>query len=214
MYCSHCGAEAAGNFCASCGQALSASVAVNQQPNEPIPADWSEIFDCDRLLRIPQVRDLIAAHAARSAAKMSAEQFLGVCDKLLSPLTAGVPLSPLAKVGQSMYANMGIKTGKARQGFLPTPIGHVIVRTLCSFAERGQQLISAKPAADGCLLEATLPSDLWSFEGKLLATISRQNQGTHVEAVTDIRGQLFDWGKSTRCLETLFSDLHDLARAA
>lgn len=214
MYCSHCGSQASGNYCAGCGTALNASIAAVPTANETSPSDWSQISDGGRLLQIPEVRELIADYATRSTAKMSAEQFLGVADKLLAPLTAGLPLSPLAKVGQSMYANMGVKTGKSREEFLPTPIGHVIVRALCSFAERGQQLLAAKPAADGCLLEATLPSDVWSFEGKLVVTISQQHQGTYVESLTDIPGQLFDWGKSKRCLDTLFVDLQELARAA
>lgn len=218
MYCSHCGTKATGRFCSACGTAIAASITDPQvekpEVTRPIPLDWSETVDYDVLLSVPEVRELIADHSARSKSKMSGEQFLELCDKFISPLTAGVPLSPLAKVGQSMYAKLGVKTGKARSDFLPAPSGRVLVRALCSLAERGQELLSATPAAEGCLLEATLPSDLLSFAGKLVITVEKRPHGTQVESYTHIPGQMFDWGKSSRCLATLFEDLRTQARAA
>ncbi len=217
MYCSHCGAEAAGNFCAACGTALATSVEprrVIEPEHPPAPTDWADLVDYDVLLRVPEVRDLIAAHAARSTTKMTGEQFLEICDKMISPLTAGVALSPLAKVGQSMYAKLGVKTGKTRTEFLPSPAGRVLVRALCSLAERGHELQTAQSASDGCMLEATLESDMLSFAGKVIVSIERVPQGTKVEALTNIPGQWFDWGKSTRCLATLFDDLRSQSQAA
>jgi len=224
MYCSHCGVKASGNFCTACGTALSASnVEAEPQPSpivrpKPVdwskPEDWSDIVDYDMLLRVPEVRDLIASYAARSKSKMTGEQFLELCDKFISPLTAGVPLSPLAKVSQSMYAKLGVKTGKTRTEFLPTPVGHVLVRTLCSLAEHGHELRTTKPAIEGSLLEATLSPDFLAFVGDLIVTVERVPQGTRVEAFTNIPGQMFDWGKSTRCLATLFDDLRTQVRAA
>ena len=211
MFCSHCGAEAAGNFCAVCGTALATSVLPT---NAAIPEDWSNVVDYDVLLRVPEVRHLIASHAGRSKSKMTGEQFLEVCDKFISPLTAGVPLAPLAKASQSMYAKLGIKTSKTRAEFVPAPAGQVIVRALCSLAERGLELRTTQPALDGCILEASLPSDFLSFAGELIVTVERVPQGTSVEAITNIPGQIFDWGKSSRCLGTLFEDLRNQTRAA
>jgi hypothetical protein len=31
--------------------------------------------------------------------------------------------------------------------------------------------------------------------------------GTRVDGATQIKGQLFDWGKNKRCVETLFADI-------
>jgi hypothetical protein len=66
-------------------------------------------------------------------------------------------------------------------------------------------------SADGCLLEAALPSDLFSLSGQLLVGVRRAAAATEVNAVTHIGGQFFDWGKSTRCIDQLF---HDLERDA
>ncbi len=58
------------------------------------------------------------------------------------------------------------------------------------------------------MFEAKLPSDLWALEGQVVVTVERAGPGTRVEAATKIPGQLYDWGKSTRCLAKLFADLH------
>lgn len=211
MYCSHCGVAASGNFCSGCGTALADAVI---QASLVIPLDWSDVVDYDVLLQVPEVRQQIASHAARSSAKLSGEQFLEICDKFISPLTSGVPLMPLAKISQSMSAKLGIKTGKAHKELLPLPAGRTLVRVLCSLAERGQELRTATSAVDGCIVEASLPSDIFALEGELIVTVERTPQGTWVEASTNIPGQAFDWGKSTRCLATLFNDLKQISRAA
>jgi hypothetical protein len=85
--------------------------------------------------------------------------------------------------------------------------GTVIVRAICSFARNGQILQRVQQFEDGCLLEATIPSDMWSLEGALYVSVRKAGAGTCVEGTSKIQGQLFDWGKSRRCLETLFADL-------
>ncbi len=56
-------------------------------------------------------------------------------------------------------------------------------------------------------MTAELPSDLFALEGDLVIGVVRQSNGTRVDAHTDIRGQIYDWGKSTRCLAQLFEEL-------
>jgi hypothetical protein len=48
---------------------------------------------------------------------------------------------------------------------------------------------------------------MWSFEGDLFVTVRRRDADTEVEAATRIRGQLFDWGKSTSILDNFFADI-------
>jgi hypothetical protein len=63
---------------------------------------------------------------------------------------------------------------------------------------------------NGCLFEGFLPSTLGSPEGSLLVNVRRKDRGAFVEATTEIRGQLVDWGKSRRCLDELFTDLDNI----
>jgi hypothetical protein len=129
---------------------------------------------------------------------------LALADKLV-PL--GVSLEGLAGVAQPLYAKLGVKTGKQRAQHVPAPVGQVLVRALCSLARHGQTLRGVTQAADGCLLEATLPSDVFALEGDLMVSVRRAGSQAEVSGATRIPGQLFDWGKSHRCLDELFSDL-------
>lgn len=204
MYCSNCGKQAQGNFCASCGARLTTG-AGGVAP----PSDGSDEVQYQRLLQIPAIRDQIAQHAALAKPGITAEQFLEVYDLALSPLT-GVSIGTVAKIAVPIYSRLGIRTGKTRRERIPRPVGHVLTAALCSLARRGQVLQHVHQAQDGCVLEAQLPSDLWSFEGKLVVSIARATEGASIEASTEIPGQLFDWGKSQRCLNLLVDDLRSL----
>ncbi|MEO7782038.1 MAG: hypothetical protein ABIR84_09460 [Candidatus Nitrotoga sp.] len=135
---------------------------------------------------------------------MSAEEFLAISDKVI-PL--GFSLAKVASIVQPIYAKLGIKTGQEYSETLTDPPGAVIVAAICSLARHGQALQQVRQFEDGCLLEANLPSDMWSWEGTLLVSVRRAGTGSRVEGATKITGQLFDWGKSKRCLEVLFEDI-------
>ncbi len=130
--------------------------------------------------------------------------FLAFSDKVI-PL--GLSLEKLGAVVQPISAQLGVKTGNEYSETLSSPPGTVIISALCSLTRHGQVLQQVRQFEDGCLLEATLPSDMWSFEGALYVSVRKTGAGTRVDGATKIKGQLFDWGKSKRCLETLFADI-------
>ncbi|MFO0809976.1 MAG: hypothetical protein U0746_15250 [Gemmataceae bacterium] len=207
MYCSNCGLKGAGNFCTACGTRFQAG------PDGIPSGDWRHEVRYDVLVQHPEVRDRIARSAAGSGkAGMTGEEWLGLFDKAFSPMT-GVSLKTVATIAAPIYAKMGVQTGKARTESFVTPIGEAIVEVLCSLARAGITITDIHQGDAGCVFEAKLPSDLWSFEGKLVVTIERVATKTRLQAVTTIPGQLFDWGKSGRCLDRLFADLC-VARAA
>jgi hypothetical protein len=199
MFCSECGKPAQGTFCSHCGTPLAAT----ELATEAVP-EWDCEVQYETILKYPGVRDTIERHARQASKRLTGEQFLMLADKLV-PL--GVSLEGLASVVQPFYARLGIKTGKERVRQVAAPVGQVIVRTLCSLARHGQTLRGVTQALDGCLLEANLPSDLFSLEGTLLVSVRRSGTQAEVCGTTHIGGQLYDWGKSNRCLDTLFTDL-------
>jgi hypothetical protein len=77
-------------------------------------------------------------------------------------------------------------------------------------ARHGQPLNRVEQGQDGCLLNAAISYDIWSFAGDFLVTVQRQDQGSSVEAATVIKAQLYDWGKSKRILTNLFNDIRAL----
>jgi hypothetical protein len=204
MFCSHCGAEASGNFCSSCGSRLTSSDGASL-----VPGAWQEECRYQVLLHFPEVRDLIAKHAAKSQKGMTGEQILGLFDKAFKPID-GVSLTTVASIAIPIYSHLGVETGKQRTAFTSYPIGKTVVAIVCSLARYGRTLKQVHQGEDGCVLEAVLPSDIWSFEGQLVISVQRTEEWTQVEAATKIPGQLYDWGKSNQCLDQLFDDLESL----
>lgn len=212
MFCSECGAKAKGKFCSACGHKLTDDAPAVASP----PIDWSDIIDYETLLKIPDVRERIVRAGAQAKKSITGEEFLEMYGSALGKL-AGLPIPlPMTKIAhftQSTYAKMGVQTGKSRSEFLARPAGTVLVSVLCSLARHGRVLRAAQQCADGCVLIAALPSDLFALEGDLIISVSRTRGGTQVEAQTQIKGQLFDWGKSTRCLNAMFAELVSAAAA-
>ena len=228
MYCSECGVKGTGKFCTACGNRLAASNGADGAPSgreatgevasfDPtvfLTIDWSELLEYEQLISIPAVRDRIARASAQSKKRMTGEEILDLYGKAMGKLT-GVPLtmSTIAGFAQSAYAKMGVKTGKSLAAVFAMPTGEMIVRVLCHHAKNGRVLRDVQQLSDGCILRASLPSDLFALEGDLIVAVTRQLRATRIEAQTDIPGQMFDWGKSGRCLETLLGELGAAAAA-
>ena len=185
MFCSNCGAEVSGNFCSKCGAPLT-----DVSPSSRgVTQDWSREVRYEMLIRIPEVRDMISRHAAMAKKSLSGEEFMAFFDKII-PL--GFPLEKLGAISQTIGAQLGIKTGKVCAETLAMPPGTVIVTALCSLARHGQVLQQVRQFEDGCLLEATLPSDIWSLEGTFYVGVRKVGKGTYVDGTTNRKGELWD----------------------
>ena len=212
MYCSNCGNRAEGNFCSSCGAPLAGRAVAPAVPaagGDAVEGPGTAPFDLAMAARSPEARELVARYAAQAQKRTSGEDFLKAMDKPFAAF-AGVPVSSIATVVQPIYARLGIKTGKARVAMLNRPARDTFLALLCSLARNGQLIRALHTATDGCVVEAVLPSDMWSFEGTILVTLRHADPGTEVHASTVIKGQAFDWGKSNRCLDTLLADMQNI----
>jgi hypothetical protein len=206
MFCVNCGLKLNGQFCANCGT----QAATPGETRELLPlGDWQHEVRYAVLLRFPEVRDRLAA-VPEAAKGFTAEDWLDLGEKVFKPL-GPVSVKTLTSIVVPLYAKMGIKTGKTRTEVLADPPGQVMVELLCALARHGMPLEKVHQGDAGCVFEAKLPSDFWSFEGKLVISVERIGAETKVEAATNIPGQRYDWGKSARCLETLFGDLRGKA---
>lgn len=192
MYCSNCGTRAEGNFCSSCGAPLAGGAAAPAAPAAREDAvEGTASFDLAMAARSPEARELVARYAAQAQKRTSGEDFLKAMDKPFMAFS-GVPVSSIATVVQPIYARLGIKTGKARVAMLDRPARDTFLALLCSLARNGQLIRALHTATDGCVVEAVLPSDMWSFEGTILVTLRHADPGTEVHASTVIKGQAFD----------------------
>ena len=231
MFCSECGKPVSGKFCTYCGTPVQApegpvpmtGVAGLSTPptatfSEAPPAvpsqDWSHEVNYAALVHHPQVQDILARQIP-PAKLMSGEDFMSNAQTLAGKFIPGgdkmLPQVPLMNLAHDVYTRMGIKSGKTRTEHFSQPVGRILVAALCSAKRNGFGLRDVQQASDGCLMNCSLASDMFSLEGDLFISIKREENGTTtVDAFTRIAGQMFDWGKSNRALNQLFSDLHTL----
>lgn len=208
VYCSNCGVKAGGNFCFQCGCRLQNADDVVSDELVPAVLSWDDDSDYERIAAHPDVRTVIASHAAQARPGVSAETLLEIADKVI-PI--GVSYSAVASVAQPMWASMGVRTGKQRSVVMEISIGRVMARVLCSLAKNQQSVQRVEQAANECTIQAELPSSVWAMKGILTVKLTRQDDGCVVTVATDIPGQAFDWGASQRCLDTLLQEIqHDL----
>ncbi len=211
MFCSECGKPARGKFCSHCGTSLAAfaetAAAHQANPNvvvAEVAVDWEREVRYETLLADRTVRMLVDGHARQAKKRMSGEQFLALADKLIPQ---PVSMENVAAIAQPLWASLGVKTGKHVATEIDAPVARVIVRAMCSLARGGQPIQHVIQHADGCTIEAELPSDIFSLAGTLTLEIMRTAARTRVTAATNIAGQWMDWGKSRRALEKLLNDL-------
>lgn len=215
MFCTQCGAKAAPDhkFCAGCGARLEGAgeaapvAAVAEAPAAPLE-DWRETTNYRVVLGHPDVKALIAEASKASKAGMTAEEFLKIASPLLSAAGASPAATKLiAEYAPAFYAKMGVKTGKETRNGYATPFGRTLAAILCSLASRNQGLVAVHEAADGCVVEADVPSSLTTSKGKLTLTLERRPEGTLVQSAVVFPGQSSDWGRSKRVLEELHQDI-------
>lgn len=185
------------------------------------PDDWAREVRYATLIAVPDVRASIANCALRSRPGVSAEQCLAFFDTVtptvagalmpgVAPTSSALSLSRLSSVLVPIFVRLGIRASHTRSADLSIPPGLVIATALCSFASYGQTVQSAQQYDDGCLLEATLPSELRAWAGVLYVAISvTADDVTHVNGAVTVKGQMFDWGEGVKKLDHLFADLNN-----
>ncbi len=78
---------------------------------------------------------------------------------------------------------------------------------------RGPGLSLAADTRSGAYLEGSLPRDVLSHEGIVaFDVIDRGDDGTEVLASSEIKGQMFAWGKGTRALNAVLDAAEALVR--
>lgn len=205
MFCSECGKPASRKFCTHCGTPLDpVSFEERSSHTDILPISWDNEIRYDVLVKIPEVRSIIAENADQARGGITGEQWLRLFDSVVS---IGVPLEKISGIAQSLSARLGIATGKERDLVVALPVGRVLVRALCYLARNGQEIRKVQQEVNACRVEARLPSNLFSLEGTFVISVERHPSGSSVSARTKIPGQAFDWGKSRRSLEAFISDL-------
>ncbi|KAK2685897.1 hypothetical protein QWA68_015020 [Fusarium oxysporum] len=206
MFCSECGEEADGRFCWNCGSKLREGASVNRTMSSTTTSSatvtlptklWHQEINYDTLIKLPEVKDKLAMQTVKGR-KISAEEFVEFFPKSMQ-IGAGL--------GQAFGSMLGFKTGKSHTDTLIRPCGVVLVAALCYLTRSRFSISTVRQGVNAVAVTSDIPSDLWSWKGELEIIVTKDGGNTKVHAATNIPGQKYDWGKSKRILEKLFTAL-------
>ena len=227
MYCVHCGAQGAVAFCPDCGQRQKPDVASDQRESnrlqaiacdehvhEPIPilaipaqpvVCWTDSIQYEIVLANPEARKRIAAAGRTAVEGVTGEDLLAVFDAV-SPI--GFSLGKLTHAILPIYDKLGIKTGHASQGIYDAPSGRVMLAVLCTLAAKSLTIADVHQDPEKCSLTAEIPSGLITNRGKLHSLIEVHELYISVSLAITISGQWYDWGKSKRMINEIYSSVY------
>jgi len=197
MLCSNCGREVTGRFCSECGAQLVSQESI---------ADFTSYR---QIMADPKCQEIITSCANQAKGEfLSASEFLNIAQ---SVMPVSIPMEALGKVGSKLGTALGIKTTKARQMHLPHNFGYVLLGIICALAKHCIKIQSVSETQQSCTVEAVLPSSMWAWQGTIRLAIVSEDTGAKIIAETEVPGQLYDWGKSKRTIESLLSEISRLS---
>jgi hypothetical protein len=175
-------------------------------------ADWSHEIRYHILLRQPEVRALIAHHAALAAKPMTMEEFIAGS---VGAMGVTGDLAAVASIFTYRLGRYMTTSPTTQTEVIPVAPAYVMVAVLCSLAQRGHTLLEAQQADDGCLFHAALRRTITSAGGDLAVSVLRRDTSSVVEATVQLRGAKFDLKSKykRRHLDQLFADLRTIPLA-
>lgn len=122
---------------------------------------------------------------------------------------AGIP-APLAGMAlaasEALGTRLNIESKKTAERTFDAPYEPVVKAFLLALQAQKLRLSVAFDAAHGACVEAELQNDMFSRGGTLSFSITDAGASTTVAGTSEIKGQMFDWGKGNRALAGLFDN--------
>jgi len=120
---------------------------------------------------------------------------------------AGIPSGVFygsMKVGETMGRALNIKSSKRVEKIFPYDYVNVVFSLVLSLRSLDMEIIALHDTYNGSFIEIKLPVDIFSFGGSLLfEVIEEAPSQILVIGISEIRGQMFDWGKGKRNLNRI-----------
>lgn len=137
--------------------------------------------------------------------------------KVLAPLSgmsAGL-FTAAAAGAEALGTSMGLSTGKTTELSLSCSYPSGARAVVFALSAMRYQITSAFDTAAGAYFEAAMPGDFFAAGGTLkIDLLDADGSGKPLRMIgaTEIKGQVFDWGKSKRALAELSAKVQDFAR--
>ncbi|MGH2514249.1 MAG: hypothetical protein ACRDHP_01200 [Ktedonobacterales bacterium] len=162
--------------------------------------------------RRPSIREILAGQNIQGAGGGMSEHEIA---NLLAPFTAlsGDMFYASMKAGQALGNRLGIKTGKQLSRGFPVPYPTTVLALVLALRRLDKEITAIFDTPRGSSVEAKLPTDLFSMGGTMsFEIIDAGPPQTIIQGSAEIKGQIFDWGKTARALNEVFDTATDYAR--
>lgn len=160
----------------------------------------------------PSIRDILAGQNIQGGTG-------GMTDREVADLLA--PFSSLSgdafyasmKAGQALGTRLGIKSNKHVERGFPVSYPTTVLALVLALRRLNREITALFDTSRGGVIEARMPTDMFSLGGSLsFEIIDAGPPQTLVQGVAEIKGQIFDWGKSVRALNETFDTATEYAR--
>lgn len=176
--------------------------------HDPMPIvklnDWTMQLNYENLLSVPTARARIAASGRGASIGLTSQDLLAIFDAV-SPI--GISLGKLNTALLPIYDKLGIKTLRWAQNRFVAPPGRVLLALLCVMARESLTVTEVQQDVDLCQIAVDIPSSLVTNPGQLFVVLQTDSTGVYLEMRTRIPGQLVDFGKSKRLIQTVLTGI-------
>lgn len=160
------------------------------------------------------VQDILAQHGIRTSSGKSGDSTstittgrAGAADMGKSDFLGAV------LVGEQLGKSMGLSSKKEVTRHFCDPYDIVLKAMVMAMTTGDTGLTAATDTRRGAILMGNMPKDILSLGGKVeFEVIDLGENGTEVIGASEIKGQMFAWGKSKRMLNAVLNEAERMAR--
>lgn len=162
----------------------------------------------------PKLKDILASDELKG---LGADAGMSEADiaKVLGPLgglSSGV-FQMTMKAGEAIGQSLGLKSSKQQEQTFALPYTTVVRALVLALASLRYGIATLFDTPKGAYIEAQMPKDFFSLGGAMQFDVIEEREGSiRVVAVTEIKGQMFDWGKGKRALRDVLGKTEQFAR--
>lgn len=159
----------------------------------------------------PRLKDILAGDDWKTATAGLSE---GDIAKVLGPIAglSGGLFHVTMKAGEAIGQGLGLKSTKQEERSFSYPYPLLVRSLILALANQRQEVRTMLDTPRGAFVEADLPKDFFSLGGTLQFDIIEESPLLcRVIAATEIKGQMFDWGKGKRVMNAVLSKTEQLA---
>jgi hypothetical protein len=147
------------------------------------------------------IQKIIAGQNYSSVSGQSEAEIVKSLSSLL-PLPEAMFMTTV-KLGQTLGTMLGLKSRQQCEKSYSCSYDKAVLSYFLATKQMELNIQTLYDTQKGSILEIKLPTDVFSFGGQLKIVINEEPQHIRVQATTEIKGQMFDWGKGSRILKEL-----------